>query len=255
MNPDHPPGDPPPATVNLSACPVCGANGLLPGAEKSGYRFNRCRRCGYLFVNPRPAQKHLDSLYTATGMAGEPVCDKAGSRLRRAFLKLPRFLPYAWREDVLDLGCGGGFVAQALSLVARSSTGIDISENAIAYARKRFRRPRFFCMNFSDLLATGNQYGFIHSSEVIEHVSDVNLYMQVLQKLARKGGHVYLTTPDAGHPRVPMNINDWDVFQPPAHVQFFSRTSMSILFARYGFDTLKFYKNRKPGLHVLARKS
>jgi 2-polyprenyl-3-methyl-5-hydroxy-6-metoxy-1,4-benzoquinol methylase len=109
-------------------------------------------------------------------------------------------------------------------------------------------------MNLSELLATDNEYGFIYSSEVIEHVSDVNLYMQVLQKLARRRGHVYITTPDSGHPRVPLNINDWDVFNPPVHVRFFSRKSANILFARYGFRILKYYKNRKPGLIFLARK-
>ena len=94
----------------------------------------------------------------------------------------------------------------------------------------------------------------MYSSEVIEHVSDINLYMQVLRRLTRDNGHVYITTPDIGHPEVPAEINRWDVFTPPVHVQFFNRTSAQRLFEKYGFEILKFYPNRKPGLIFVARK-
>ena len=174
--------------------------------------------------------------------------------MRRAFMKLPRFYPYAKHQDTLDLGCGGGFIAHALSMIAKSSTGIDISENAVAYAKNRFKRPQYYCKSFSDLLEIDQQYGFIYSSEVIEHVSDVNLFMRVIQKLAAPGAYVYITTPDSGHPKVPANINDWDVFCPPIHVQFFSRKTVAALFERYGFQIINFYKNKKPGLIFLARK-
>jgi len=202
-----------------------------------------------------PDQRELNKQYLDAHKEAEPTYDKAGSRLRRAFLKLPRFYPYARGRDVLDLGCGGGFVTQVLSFVASSATGIDISENSIAYARSRFKRPSFVCCSFVELEGLDKQYGFIYSSEVIEHVSDVNLYMRVLARLAAPDTHVYITTPDSGHPKVPADITQWDVFNPPIHVQFFNRKAATILFDRYGFKILKFYKNRKPGLVFLARKT
>jgi len=200
-----------------------------------------------------PPQESLNEQYTYPGTEAEPTYDKASSRMRRALLKLPRFFAYAYKRDTLDLGCGGGFVAAVLALVARSSTGIDISRNAINYARKRFHRPEFVCSNFADLLNIGKRFDFIYSSEVIEHVSDVNLYMQVLQHLIKPGGYVYITTPDSGHPDVPDDISQWDVFAPPIHVQFFNRETVSVLFARYGFTIRKFYRNKKPGLIFLAQ--
>lgn len=156
---------------------------------------------------------------------------------------------------MLDLGCGGGFTAHALSLVARSSTGIDINRGAIAYASSRFRRPRYECLALPALEEYPRRFDFIHSSEMIEHVADVNLYMRVLRRLCRPGGHVYITTPDRGHPKVPRNVVEWDVFCPPVHVQFFARPSAAALFGRYGFEILRFYANRKPGLQFLARNS
>ncbi|MDX1518632.1 MAG: methyltransferase domain-containing protein, partial [Gammaproteobacteria bacterium] len=125
----------------------------------------------------------------------------------------------------------------------------------IAYASQRFSKPRFYCRSFTELLEDPVQYDFIYSSEVIEHVSDINLYMNVLRTLARDKAHLYITTPDIGHPKVPAEINRWDVFTPPVHVQFLNRKSARRLFEKYGFSIRKFYPNRKPGLNFLARKT
>jgi cyclopropane fatty-acyl-phospholipid synthase-like methyltransferase len=38
---------------------------------------------------------------------------------------------------------GGDFIAYALSFIAKLSTGIDISENAAAYASNRFKRANY----------------------------------------------------------------------------------------------------------------
>lgn len=238
----------------MSKCAVCSSPNTGFLVRKNNYSFSRCGPCGFIFLDPMPGQAELNAQYQNALREAEPTYDKAGSRLRRALLKLPRFYPYARGRDVLDLGCGGGFVVYALSLVAHSAVGMDISENAIAYARSRFTASRFICCNFAELLHTDRHYGFIYSSEVMEHVSDINLYMRVLERLAVPGGHVYITTPDSGHPQVPDDIAQWDVFCPPIHVQFFNRECATLLFARYGFKILKFYRNKKPGLVFLAQK-
>jgi len=238
----------------MAHCAVCTSadTGFL--AEKNGYSFSRCNVCDFIFLDPMPAQEELNIQYTDKNKEAEPTYNKAGSRLRRAWVKLPRFFPYAWTKNTLDLGCGGGFIAHVLSMVAKTSTGIDINANAVAYARSRFPRPVFLCKSFTELLESDKQYDFIYSLEVIEHVSNVNLFLSVLQYLAAPQAHIYITTPDSGHPKVPRNISQWDVFTPPIHVQFFSKKTAGILFERYGFRIVKFYKNKKPGLIFLARK-
>ena len=235
-------------------CPVCSHKRTHYYVTKNNYPFNRCDECDFVFLNPMPDQVTLNEQYKDGERALEPAYNKAGSRLRRAFIKLPRFMPYATGKNTLDFGCGGGFIAYALSFIARSSTGIDINENAVAYARRRFKRANYFCMDFAQLLKSKDQYEFVYSSEVIEHVSDINLYMKVLELLVKKDGYLYITTPDMGHPKVPEDITEWDVFWPPIHVQHFTRKTVTILFQKYGFSIVKFYRNKKPGLIFLSKK-
>ena len=52
----------------------------------------------------------------------------------------------------MDFGCGGGFIAYALSFIAKSSSGVDINKKAIAYAKKRFGRVNYFNADFKKLL-------------------------------------------------------------------------------------------------------
>ena len=235
-------------------CPVCSHTETHYFVTKNDYPFNRCMECDFVFLNPMPDQKTLNDQYTDSETEPEPTYNKSSSRLRRAFIKLPRFIPYTMGKSTLDFGCGGGFVAYALSFVAKTSSGVDISENAVEYAKQRFKRANYYCMDFVQLLESKDKYDFVHSSEVIEHVSDINLYMQVLKHLVKKDGYLYITTPDLGHPKVPEDITKWDVFWPPIHVQHFTRKTVTILFERYGFKIIKFYKNKKPGLIFLSQK-
>ncbi|MEO1925402.1 MAG: class I SAM-dependent methyltransferase [Gammaproteobacteria bacterium] len=238
----------------MVACPVCDHPETHYFVSKNDYTFNRCTECDFIFLNPMPNQDELNAQYTDDNKETEPTYNKTASRLRRAFIKLPRFLPYAIGKHTLDFGCGGGFIAYALSFIAKSSTGIDISENAVAYAKQRFKRASYFCMDFVQLIETNDQYDFVYSSEVIEHVSEIKLYMKTLAHLVKKGGYAYITTPDLGHPKVPENITEWGMLCPPIHVQHFTKKTIDILFRRYGFKVVKFYKHKKPGLIFLSQK-
>ena len=241
-------------TKDFVICPVCEKGETRYFVTKNDYAFNRCDQCDFVFLNPMPKQDSLNEIYAREEKEEEPSYNKASSRLRRAFIKLPRFFPYVIGKNTLDLGCGGGFMAYALSFIAKSSTGVDINKNAITYAKNRFKRPHYFCSDFTALVQSEQKYDFVYSSEIIEHVSDVNLYMRVLQNLVKKGGYVYITTPDLGHEKVPVDITQWDVFCPPVHVQHFTRKTARVLFEKYGFEVQKFYTNKKPGLLFLSKK-
>ena len=238
----------------MISCPICSNGEIDYALQKNNYSFDSCKNCDFLFLNPMPDQNTLNKIYTEEDTKTKDGYKKASSRLRRAFIKLPRFLPYAINNNCMDFGCGGGFIAYALSFIAKSSSGVDINKKAIAYAKKRFGRVNYFNADFKKLLDSENQYDFVHSSELIEHVSDINLYMRVLENLVKKNGYLYITTPDLGHPKVPNNITEWDVLCPPIHVQHFTKKTVTKLFNKYGFEIIKFYKNKKPGLIFLSKK-
>lgn len=237
-----------------AACPLCRSPEADPFADKDGYDFVRCRRCRLVYLDPMPGDAQLARLYNEQS-GPETYRAKRRSRTRRAHLKLPRFLPYAFAKDVLDLGCGGGIMVSVLGRIARRAVGLDISEGAIDFARTAFPRHSFVCADFRDSTLPDNAFDFVHASEIIEHVNDLAGFMAFLARVTRQGGHVYITTPDIGHAAVPADVRQWDVFAPPRHLQFFDQDTLTEVFARSGFEARRRYRDRKPGLQMMFRKS
>ena len=243
----------PRATAGAPACPVCDG-GAAPYAAKDGYDFVRCAECGFVYLERMPGDAELAALYNADAGAASYRA-KWRSRTRRAHMKLPRFYRYARGKAALDLGCGGGIVVAALGRIAERAVGLDIDKAAVAFARTRFPRHEFIAADYRAADVADGAFDFVHASEIIEHLNDLEAFMGFLARITRPGGHVYVTTPDIGHPKVPADVRDWDLFSPPRHVQFFDRTTLARLFARHGFEERRKYHDAKPGLQMLFRKA
>lgn len=238
----------------MDACPICDGVQAVFYARQDEYNFVACRSCGFVFLFPMPDASSLAAVYddSAFDVGRYP---KAKSRMRRAMMRALRLWPHFVAKDAIDVGCGGGFLAEAMRRLGARTAGLDISAGSIAYASDAFPKVRFFNETFDTFLSRGETYDFIHSSEVIEHIGDVKSYMSFLAGIARPGAKLFLTTPDILHPMVPKDVTDWDMFSPPRHVQFFSESTLTRLLDAYGFEILKrFYKKSAPTLQVMARK-
>lgn len=238
-------------------CEVCQGERTTPYAAKDGYDFHQCLDCGYVFCHPLPTAGDLAAIYQTGGEEGNISADhypKASSRRRRGFFNALKFRRYVRGKRALDLGCGGGFVADGFRLVGSEAHGIDISADAIAYAEGHFPKCEFH-LGTADAPEAGlGTFDFVYSSEVIEHVHDLEGYMQSLSALLNPGGAVFITTPDIGWSGRPEDPTKWDVFTPPIHVRFFSQASLSRLFERHGFKVIRRVPDRKAGLKMLFRK-
>ena len=77
---------------------------------------------------------------------------------------------------ILDIGCGGGLLAEPLARLGGDVTGIDASEGAIAAARDHANRAglniTYDHIPAEDFADRGLSFDIIIASEVIEHVSD-----------------------------------------------------------------------------------
>ncbi len=134
------------------------------------------------------------------------------------------------------------------------ASGFDINEHAITYAREKFSKCQFLVSSYDQLQAIDEPFDFVFSSEVIEHVGDLNAYLSLLSNLTRECGFVYITTPDMGSPNRPANVLEWGPFGPPQHIQYFNESNLRLLFERYDLRFVRKLPDRKTGLKVVFRK-
>jgi 2-polyprenyl-3-methyl-5-hydroxy-6-metoxy-1,4-benzoquinol methylase len=99
-------------------------------------------------------------------------------------------------KTVLDLGCGEGFMLDALlrANIDAKFTGIDLSETALAEARERLgSRAELEHADARQLVSDGRSFDMVMMLEVLEHIPDPEQMLPILKQLAR--GHVLLSVP------------------------------------------------------------
>lgn len=99
---------------------------------------------------------------------------------------------------VLDVGCGGGLLAEPLSRLGARVTGIDGGAETVAAAARHGEAAgldiAYRQVAAEDLAAEGARFDIVVASEVVEHVADVPAFLAALATLTRPGGGVALTT-------------------------------------------------------------
>lgn len=100
--------------------------------------------------------------------------------------------------SVLDIGCGGGLVAEPLCRLGARVTGIDAGgENikvAAAHAAAGSLSIDYRVTTAEDLAAAGNTFDIVLALEVVEHVDDVGLFVRSAAQLVRPGGLLVMST-------------------------------------------------------------
>jgi 2-polyprenyl-6-hydroxyphenyl methylase/3-demethylubiquinone-9 3-methyltransferase len=100
--------------------------------------------------------------------------------------------------SVLDIGCGGGLLAEPMRRMGAKVTGIDADERAIEVARAhakaaglaidyRHRLPE-------DLAREKGRYDVVLNMEVVEHVAEVDAFLAAAVKLMKPNGAMVLST-------------------------------------------------------------
>lgn len=135
--------------------------------------------------------------------------------------------------DVLDIGCGGGILAEPLARLGGNVTGIDAAAEAIAVAKAHAAEAGlgidYRQGSIERLAAEGRRFDLITCMEVVEHVSDVPLFLAGIRASLKPAGLVVFSTPNrtamshaaliVGAERVlkviPRGTHDWSKFLTP----------------------------------------
>jgi 2-polyprenyl-6-hydroxyphenyl methylase/3-demethylubiquinone-9 3-methyltransferase len=99
---------------------------------------------------------------------------------------------------LLDVGCGGGLLAEPLARMGAEVTAIDAAEESIAAAKLHAEAVgleiAYRAVTAEALAAEGARFDAVLSLEVVEHVADVPGFLATLAALVRPGGALLLST-------------------------------------------------------------
>ena len=101
------------------------------------------------------------------------------------------------KVKVLDIGCGGGLLSEPMKRLGAEVVGIDASEKNISVAKlhamKNKLNIKYLCAS-PETLKTNLKFDVILNMEIIEHVENIDLFLESCSKLLNKGGIMFVAT-------------------------------------------------------------
>lgn len=123
-------------------------------------------------------------------------------------------------QKVLDAACGAGYGTAYMSGFADSIIGIDVSNEAIEYDRKKYGHlpnVQFIKASITDLPLPDDSIDVVVSFETIEHVDEAsqNQFMKEIKRVLKTDGILIMSTPDKKY------YSDRDMFKNEFHIKEF----------------------------------
>lgn len=243
-------------------CHICSSVRVVD--RPFGYRFNGrwlgamlCKECGIIFLHPQPTAEELTHLYSAEYFEQDYRCGHAESYFDEKTLctlvdeaLLGRIQQRKPRGKFLEIGCAGGVFLNAVRQCGYTVSGVEFSEDAAAFARRRFNLD----VVAGDILEAGFEdasFDIVFMGDVIEHLPDPVRTLREVHRVMAVGGVLVLACPSqtntlftrGGMLAYRLLGMRATVHLPPYHLFEFRPESMASLLQRCRFEVQHIYQS------------
>jgi 2-polyprenyl-3-methyl-5-hydroxy-6-metoxy-1,4-benzoquinol methylase len=232
-------------------CPVCGQNDFEVLFESNmqdcdfreavetvymlwGERYGRhvkCKNCHLIYVNPIEKGNKINESYSQRKSVDATIIKE--SRLRTAESQVELVKKYKDGVQLLDIGCGEGFFLFNASRAGYTTRGIEISQDAAAYARREFGLD-VEAKPFEELRFAENHFDVVTLWQVLEHVPYPFMILEEVYRILKPGGLLAMSTPDIGGILAKIFRRRWWNIRR-LHINQFTVKTLTYMLDRAGF--------------------
>jgi len=219
----------------LQDCRLCKSSKTSSILEKDDVYIFKCLDCGIVFLGNELNQEAIKDLYkyyahNAFSNHLSPVTRVHYERLLDGFEK------YRKNNTILDVGCGAGYFMVSAAGRGWQVEGTEISDEAITLSEEKGQRA--FKGDITGLGLEREKYDIAVLMELLEHASDPEGIVRRLMDLLRRGGGIYITTPNFNGISRRLLGNRWGMFGKE-HLFYFTPKILASLLEKRGFRIKK----------------
>lgn len=203
----------------------------------------KCRRCGLLYLNPRPSANEMGRIYPdqyhafnfdqkSFGFVYKVRRRLEANRLRAWTTGLPA------NARILDVGCGDGFhldLLRAYGDPGWTLEGVDTDARAVEVARRaglQVHQGRV-----EDMKLEHGSYHLVMMVMTIEHLANPAEVLTAVTGLLAPGGRLAIVTDNAGSPDFAIfGGRHWGGYHFPRHFYLFDNKTLAKLGTAVGLD-------------------
>ena len=142
--------------------------------------------------------------------------------------------------NILDIGCGGGLLSEPMCRLGGNVTAIDASKKNIDVAKFHSKENKlkieYLCAS-PEKLKINKEFDVVLNMEVVEHVEDINLFLNKSSQLLKSNGLMFVATLNktlesyifaiVGAEYIlrwlPIGTHEWDKFVEPSTLIEFAK--------------------------------
>ncbi len=225
------------------------SNRIISALENKNYCILICLDCEFMWQKYIPEENFLFELY-------EKYVDTEASfnkfisnqdKLRNSYyqegLNILAFFKYDDSKNIkiLDYGSGwGGWILENKKILPKID-GLELSPSR----RKYLLKNNINLIKLENLKNKQNYYNFVRCEQVLEHLSDLNLFFKLMSKIIKKNGYLHISVPNA---KKIINENKLELFiskgpaQPLEHLNAFTPKSLKKIAKIHNFKEISFVK-------------
>ena len=214
-------------------CLICESTKLHPLQEYKKSHLYKCKNCGFIFAKKIPSVTELEEHYKSYGRNDylSPITINRYNELLDTFEKFRK------TNKILDVGCGIGYFLEVAKKRGWDVYGTEFTNIAVYKCSEKGIKMKKGILDPENYLP--EEFDIITSFEVIEHINNPIHELNNFHKLLRKGGLVYVTTPNFNSLLRYRLKSDYNIICFPEHLSYYTPNTLKKVFTRVGFKTKK----------------
>lgn len=221
-------------------CGLCGTDDTRLVTIEDSLRIVECKSCGLVYLNPRPREEDLSEFYDDFFSTDAESISQWLRLMKRVYEETKRNIERECSSgQLLDMGCGLGLFLKLWDPQKWELFGIDLSRQAVEYARNKGLNVRHDSLEKTDF--SDDYFDVITMFYVLEHLSHPLKVLREARRILKEDGLLVI--------RVPQSISAErflrffgvrrNLFHPPMHFYDFSTKILREFLLKAGFKRIK----------------